>query len=50
VEDVDAVCRELAEQGIKAINGPVDRPWGPRAAYVADPGGYVYEFATRKRD
>jgi catechol 2,3-dioxygenase-like lactoylglutathione lyase family enzyme len=45
-----AVCRELAERGIKPINGPVDRSWGPRAAYFADPGGYVYEFAARKRD
>jgi lactoylglutathione lyase len=50
VPDVDAVCRELAEQGIKPINGPVDRPWGPRAAYFADPGGYVYEFAAHKQD
>ncbi len=45
VPDVDAVCRELVEQGIKPSNGPVDRPWGPRAAYFVDPGGYVYEFA-----
>jgi catechol 2,3-dioxygenase-like lactoylglutathione lyase family enzyme len=50
VQDVDAVCSELAERGIKPINGPVDRPWGPRAAYFADPGGYVYEFAERKQD
>ncbi|MFI5269559.1 MAG: VOC family protein [Chloroflexota bacterium] len=50
VPDVDAVCRELAEQGITPINGPVDRPWGPRAAYFADPGGYVFEFATRNPD
>jgi lactoylglutathione lyase len=50
VPDVDAVCRQLAEQGIKPINGPVNRPWGPRAAYFADPGGYVFEFAARKRD
>ena len=50
VPDVDAVCRELAKKGIKPINGPVDRPWGPHAAYFADPGGYVYEFATHKQD
>jgi lactoylglutathione lyase len=50
VPDVDVVCRELAEHGIKPINGPVDRSWGPRAVYFADPGGYVYEFAARKRD
>jgi catechol 2,3-dioxygenase-like lactoylglutathione lyase family enzyme len=48
VPDVDAVCHELAEQGIMPINGPLDRRWGPRAAYYADPGGYVYEFAARK--
>jgi lactoylglutathione lyase len=50
VPDVDAVCSELAERGIKPVNGPVDRPWGPRAAYFADPGGYVYEFASRKQN
>jgi catechol 2,3-dioxygenase-like lactoylglutathione lyase family enzyme len=50
VPDVDTVCRELAEQGFKPINGPVDRSWGPRAAYFADPGGYVFEFVSRKRD
>src|SRR5215469_283309 len=50
VPDVDAVCRELAEQGITPINGPVDRPWGPRAAYFTDPGGYVYEFAMSTPD
>src|SRR5262249_24357291 len=31
VPDVDAVCRELAEQGITPVSGPSDRPWGPRA-------------------
>jgi catechol 2,3-dioxygenase-like lactoylglutathione lyase family enzyme len=47
VPDVDAVCEELAAQGIEPVNGPVDRSWGPRAAYFADPGGYIYEFASR---
>jgi lactoylglutathione lyase len=47
VPDVDEVCRELAEQGFQPINGPVKRRWGPRAAYFADPGGYVYEFVSR---
>jgi lactoylglutathione lyase len=46
VPDVDAVCRDLAERGFEPVNGPVDRPWGPRAAYFADPGGYIYEFAS----
>jgi lactoylglutathione lyase len=50
VPDVDPVCSELAERGIKPINGPVDRPWGPRATYFADPGGYVYEFVEPRQD
>jgi len=44
VPDLDALCSEFAGRGISAVNGPVNRPWGPRAAYFADPGGYVYEF------
>jgi lactoylglutathione lyase len=47
VPDVDELCRDLAERGTEPINGPVNRPWGPRAAYFADPGGYVFEFVTR---
>jgi lactoylglutathione lyase len=50
VPDVDAVCSKLAERGIEPVNGPVQRSWGPRAAYFADPGGYVYEFVARRRD
>jgi catechol 2,3-dioxygenase-like lactoylglutathione lyase family enzyme len=50
VPDVEALCRDLAEKGIKPSNGPVDRPWGPHAAYFADPGGYVYEFVASNPD
>lgn len=50
VPDVDEVCRELAKQGIEPANGPVVRPWGPRAAYFVDPGGYVFEFVGRRQD
>jgi lactoylglutathione lyase len=50
IPDVDAVCSELTGRGVEPINGPVQRSWGPRAAYFADPGGYVFEFVTRKRD
>jgi catechol 2,3-dioxygenase-like lactoylglutathione lyase family enzyme len=46
VPDLDALCSELAERGLTPVNGPVVRPWGPRAGYFADPGGYVFEFVA----
>ncbi|MGH8952866.1 MAG: VOC family protein [Acidimicrobiia bacterium] len=45
VDDVDAMCHELAARGVVLINGPVDRPWGVRTASFADPGGHVWEIA-----
>jgi lactoylglutathione lyase len=44
--DVDAVCTELADKGIRLLNGPEDRPWGMRTANFQDPDGYVWEIAT----
>jgi lactoylglutathione lyase len=46
VDDVDAVCGELAEKGVALLNGPEDRPWGMRTANFQDPDGYVWELAT----
>jgi len=45
VEDVDAMCEELARRGVTLLNGPVDRPWGVRTASFRDPGGHVWEIA-----
>ena len=45
VEDVDAMCDELARRGVTLLNGPVDRPWGIRTASFRDPGGHVWEIA-----
>ena len=45
VDDVDAMCAELATRGVSLINGPMDRPWGVRTACFADPGGHVWEIA-----
>ena len=45
VDDVDAMCAELTERGVKLLNGPVDRPWGIRTASFMDPGGYIWEIA-----
>jgi catechol 2,3-dioxygenase-like lactoylglutathione lyase family enzyme len=45
VDDVDAVCAELAGKGVSLINGPVDQPWGRRTACFADPSGHNWEVA-----
>lgn len=45
VDDVDAVCAELARRGVELLNGPVDRPWGKRTAAFTSPGGLVWELA-----
>ena len=45
VDDVDARAALLAEAGIELINGPTDRPWGPRTAAFTDPDGHVWEIA-----
>ncbi len=45
VDDVDAACAELANQGVELLNGPVDRPWGLRTASFTDPGGHIWELA-----
>ena len=45
VPDVDAVVARLAERGIPLLNGPVNRPWGPRTASFRDPAGHAWEIA-----
>jgi lactoylglutathione lyase len=45
VDDVDWQARRLAESGIAVLSGPADRPWGHRTLHVADPDGFVVEFA-----
>ena len=45
VDDVDAMCAELARRGVKLLNGPMDRPWGVRTASFMDPGGHIWEIA-----
>ena len=45
VNDVDAVCAELAAHGVDLLNGPVNRPWGVRTASFTDPGGHIWEIA-----
>jgi len=45
VNDVDAVCGDLATHGVELLNGPVDRPWGVRTASFRDPDGHIWELA-----
>ena len=45
VDDVDEMCARLATQGVKLLNGPMDRPWGPRTASFMDPAGHIWEIA-----
>jgi catechol 2,3-dioxygenase-like lactoylglutathione lyase family enzyme len=45
VDDVDAVCAELAKRGVALLNGPMNRPWGIRTASFTDPGGHIWEIA-----
>ena len=45
VDDVDAMCAELAKRGAELINGPIDRPWGIRTASFRDPAGHIWEIA-----
>jgi catechol 2,3-dioxygenase-like lactoylglutathione lyase family enzyme len=45
VDDVNAVCAELAKRGVELLNGPMNRPWGIRTASFTDPGGHIWEIA-----
>jgi catechol 2,3-dioxygenase-like lactoylglutathione lyase family enzyme len=46
VDDVDAVYERLRSHGVEFLNGPVDRPWGPRTATFADPSGHCWELSS----
>jgi len=45
VDDVDAMCAELAARSVELLNGPMDRPWGIRTASFMDPAGHIWEIA-----
>ncbi|CAN5207630.1 hypothetical protein BH11ACT3_BH11ACT3_08740 [soil metagenome] len=47
VDDTDATYAQLTSRGITFLNGPIDRPWGPRTAAFQDPAGNVWELAQR---
>ena len=45
VDDVDAICAQLAARSVELLNGPMDRPWGVRTASFRDPSGHIWEIA-----
>ena len=45
VDDVDAMVAGLRDRGVPLLSGPADRSWGHRTLHVADPDGFVVEFA-----
>jgi lactoylglutathione lyase len=45
VDDVDATAEQLAAAGVALLAQPTDRPWGHRTLHLADPDGFVIEFA-----
>jgi catechol 2,3-dioxygenase-like lactoylglutathione lyase family enzyme len=46
VDDVDAVYERLSGRRVQFLNGPMDRPWGPRTATLADPSGHCWELSS----
>ncbi len=46
VEDVDAFAAHLRTLGVRILNGPLDRPWGPRTVTIADPSGHCWELSS----
>lgn len=47
VDDVDAFATHLRSVGVAVLNGPVDRPWGPRTITFADPSGHCWELSSQ---
>ena len=43
--DVDAVAKQLNDNGVELLSGPIDRPWGARTASFQDPSGHIWELA-----
>lgn len=46
VDDVDGFAAHLRTLGVRILNGPVDRPWGPRTVTIADPSGHCWELSS----
>jgi PhnB protein len=47
VEDADGTYAQAISAGGRSLEVPVDTPYGDRRATVEDPGGNVWQIATR---
>lgn len=45
VDSIDEVHADLTSKGVEILNGPIDRPWGPRTVSFSDPSGHIWELA-----
>ncbi len=50
VPDCDEAFQRAVSAGAKSMMQPSDMFWGDRCAGVADPFGYLWSFATHKKD
>lgn len=44
VDDVERVCHELKQKGVKFVKELHEEPWGGRQATISDPDGNVLEI------
>jgi catechol 2,3-dioxygenase-like lactoylglutathione lyase family enzyme len=44
-DEVDGLWQEMVDHGFTPVGAPVDREYGPRSGYVADPEGNRWEIA-----
>ncbi len=49
VEDADVAYQRAIKAGAKSIEEPADMPYGDRRGMIEDPGGNVWQIATRQR-
>ncbi|WP_066301729.1 VOC family protein [Bacillus sp. FJAT-29937] len=45
-EDVEEVIENLREEGVPILMELVEKPWGQKVAYVADPDGHYIEICS----
>jgi PhnB protein len=50
VDDIDATYRRALNAGAVSLEEPRDLPYGDRRGMVKDPGGNIWQIATRKED